>query len=291
MANGISLYSTSEIENRIFTMRGVQVMVDRDLAELYQVETKVLNQAVKRNIDRFPTVFRFLLTDAEKDELVTNCDRFKNLKHSSNNPYVFTEQGVAMLSAVLRSTIAVKVSIEIINAFVEMRKLLQHNTVLLQRVQAVENKLILNDAHFNRIFKALESNTVPKQDIFYNGQVYDAYSFIVKLIKQAKKSIVIIDNYVDNTVLDMLTKKNKGVTVTIITQQNTTLKAADINSFNAQYPSITIKYSKAFHDRFLIIDNTLLYHIGASIKDLGKKCFAFSKIEDEAIIKNLISNL
>ena len=291
MPNGINLYNTSEIENRIFTMRGVQVMVDRDLAELYQVETKVLNQAVKRNIDRFPTVFRFLLTDAEKTELVTNCDRFKNLKHSSNNPYVFTEQGVAMLSAVLRSNTAVKVSIEIINAFVEMRKLLHNNTLLLQRVQAVENKLTLNDEHFNRIFKALESNTVPKQDIFYNGQVYDAYSFVIKLIKQAKKSIVIIDNYVDNTVLDMLTKKNKGVTVTIITQQNTALKTADINSFNAQYSNISVKYSKAFHDRFLIIDNTLLYHIGASIKDLGKKCFAFSKIEDEAIIKNLISNL
>ena len=291
MPNGINLYNTSEIENRIFTMRGVQVMVDRDLAELYQVETKVLNQAVKRNNDRFPTLFRFLLTDAEKDELVTNCDRFKNLKHSSNNPYVFTEQGVAMLSAVLRSNTAVKVSIEIINAFVEMRKLLHNNTLLLQRVQAVENKLTLNDEHFNRIFKALESNTVPKQDIFYNGQVYDAYSFVIKLIKQAKKSIVIIDNYVDNTVLDMLTKKNKGVTVTIITQQNTALKTADINSFNAQYSNITVKYSKAFHDRFLIIDNTLLYHIGASIKDLGKKCFAFSKIEDEAIIKNLISNL
>ena len=258
MPNGINLYNTSEIENRIFTMRGVQVMVDRDLAELYQVETKVLNQAVKRNIDRFPTVFRFLLTDAEKDELVTNCDRFKNLKHSSNNPYVFTEQGVAMLSAVLRSNTAVKVSIEIINAFVEMRKLLHNNTLLLQRVQAVENKLTLNDEHFNRIFKALESNTVPKQDIFYNGQVYDAYSFVIKLIKQAKKSIVIIDNYVDNTVLDMLTKKNKGVTVTIITQQNTALKTADINSFNAQYSNITVKYSKAFQDRFLIIDNTIL---------------------------------
>lgn len=291
MPNGINLYNSSEIENRIFTMRGVQVMVDKDLAELYQVETKVLNQAVKRNIDRFPTLFRFLLTDAEKNELVTNCDRFKNLKHSSNNPYVFTEQGVAMLSAVLRSNTAVKVSIEIINAFVEMRKLLQNNTLLLQRVQAVENKLTLNDEHFNRIFKALESNTVPKQDIFYNGQVYDAYSFVIKLILQAKKSIVIIDNYVDNTLLDILTKKNKGVTVTIITQQNTALKTADINSFNAQYSSITVKYSKAFHDRFLIIDNTLLYHIGASIKDLGKKCFAFSKIEDEAIIKNLISNL
>ena len=149
MPNGINLYNTSEIENRIFTMRGVQVMVDRDLAELYQVETKVLNQAVKRNIDRFPTLFRFLLTDAEKDELVTNCDRFKNLKHSSNNPYVFTEQGVAMLSAVLRSNTAVKVSIEIINAFVEMRKLLHNNTLLLQRVQAVENKLTLNDVHFS----------------------------------------------------------------------------------------------------------------------------------------------
>jgi hypothetical protein len=183
-------------------------MIDRDLAEMYHVETKVLNQAVKRNIERFPELFRFQLTDHEKNVLVTNCDRFESLKHATSNPFAFTEQGVAMLSAVLRSDIAVKVSIQIINTFIEMRKIIVGHSGLLQRMEGVERKLLENDQKFEQVFKALESkNEIPTQGVFFDGQIFDAYELASRIIRSAKKSIVLIDNYIDENTLTHLAKK------------------------------------------------------------------------------------
>jgi hypothetical protein len=268
-----------EIENRIFTIRGFQVMIDRDLAEMYLVETKVLNQSVKRNIERFPEPFRFQLSEREKDELVTNCDRLLSLKHSSVNPFVFTEQGVAMLSAVLRSGIAVKVSIQIMQAFVEMRRMVLGNAALFQRIGHIELKQLEADQKFEQIFKALESKDIqPDKGIFYDGQVFDAWKFVSDLVRQAKTSLLLIDNFIDDRVLQLLSKRGKGVTATIYTQNITKQLLVDLKKHNAQYEPIIIKEFIAAHDRFLIIDSTELYHIGASLKDLGKKWFAFSKM-------------
>jgi len=279
------------IKNMIFTYRNLQVMVDRDLAHLYGVTTKVLNQAVKRNIKRFPKEFRFQLTVAEKNELVTNCDRFARLKHSSVNPYVFTEQGVAMLSAVLRSETAVKVSIQIIKAFVEMKKFISNNAAIFQRLEKVEIKQIKTDKKIDKIFKALQNKNIkPKQGIFYNGQIFDAYKFAANLIKSAKKSITLIDNYVDESVL-ILFSKNQNVNVRIFTKNISEQLKLDLEKYNSQYKSIEIiRFNKA-HDRFIIIDDNEIYHFGASLKDLGKKWFAFSKFDIKAldILKKLDS--
>lgn len=215
----MELASTQIIESRIFTFQGKQVMVDRDLAELYQVQTKVLNQAVKRNSNRFPKAFSFQLTDEELKQLVTNCDRFKNLKHTSSNPYVFTEQGVAMLSAVLRSDVAVDVSIQIMNTFVIMRRHIGSNKLLLQRLDNVEHQQLEANQKFEKIFKALESkNPMPEKGVFFDGQIFDAYTFIADLIRKAKTSIILIDNYVDDSVLTILNKRNEKVRCTICTK-------------------------------------------------------------------------
>ncbi|UBM63126.1 ORF6N domain-containing protein [Candidatus Sulfidibacterium hydrothermale] len=271
------------IKSMIFSFRGLQVMIDRDLAELYGVGTKVLNQAVKRNIERFPNDFRFQLTDYEKHKLVTNCDRFRKLKHSSVNPYAFTEQGVAMLSTVLRSETAIRASIQIMRAFVELKKFISTNAAIFQRLENVEMKQIATDEKIERIFKALENNNLkPKQGIFYNGQIFDAYKFITELIKGAKKSIVLIDNYIDETVLTLFSK-NQKVDVKIYTKNVTKQLKLDLEKYNAQYKSIEIKKFNQAHDRFLIIDNKEVYHFGASLKDLGKKWFGFSKFDMEAI--------
>ena len=274
------VFSQKEVENRIFNIRGVQVMIDRDLAEMYSVETKVLNQAVKRNIERFPSIFRFQLSGVERSELVTICDRFENLKHATVNPYAFTEQGVAMLSAVLRSETAVKVSIQIMTAFVEMRKVLQSNAALFQRLDKVELRQMEADQKFEQIFKALESkNPQPDTGIFFDGQVFDAWVFVTGLVKSAQASLRLIDNYVDETVLTLFTKRNAGVEATIYTQKLTPQLQLDLNKHNAQYPAIQIKLLADSHDRFLLIDDKELYHIGASLKDLGKKWFAFSRMD------------
>jgi phage regulator Rha-like protein len=306
MSKEIQKYNLIKVEDLIFTIRGVQVMLDRDLAEIYQVETRILNQAVKRNIDRFPEKFRFQLTEDEievlKSQIVTLNSRsqFVILNISVTNqgqnikylPYAFTEQGVAMLSAVLRSEKAVMVSIQIMNAFVEMRKHLAYHAGLLQRVETIESKLQLNDQNFERIFTALEQGKPSiKQDIFFKGQIFDAYSFVIDLIKKAKTELIIIDNYIDLSILKMLTEKSKNVRVKIVTQLGTPIKALDIEKFNAQYGQLEMKFSKDYHDRFLIIDQNELYHIGASLKDLGKKCFAFSVIEDRKLLDKIIEKL
>lgn len=278
---------SANIQSMIFTIRSVQIMLDRDLAGIYGVETKVLNQAVKRNIDRFPEEFRFQLNDTEKDQLVTNCDRFEPLKHSTVNPFVFTEQGVSMLSAVLRSETAVKVSIQIINAFVQMRRFIQNNVNLFSRLNSVERRQITfeleTEKNFEKVFKALEAGDPVKQGIFYNGQVYDAWHFASELVRTAKKSLTLIDNYVDDSVLTLLSKRSAGVSCTIYTKTISKQLTLDLKKHNQQYPPIILETFNDSHDRFLIIDGSDIYHIGASLKDLGKKWFAFSKFETGSV--------
>lgn len=255
-------------------------MLDRDLAELYGVETKVFNQAVKRNSKRFPTSFRFQITSTEKMELVTNCDRLAPLKHSTVDPYVFTEQGVSMLSAVLKSDIAIKVSIRIIESFVLMRKLISENALVSNRMTLIERKQLKTDKKVNSILNAIENKDIQiKPQIFFNGKVFDAHALLSKLIKKAKKDIVLIDNYIDESVLVLLSKRKKTCKATIYTKSiNKTLKL-DLKKHNEQYPEIKIKVFKKSHDRFLILDKQEIYHIGASLKDLGKKICAISKLE------------
>ena len=275
--------STKEIRNLIYTIRDKQVMLDSDLAGLYQVETKNLNKAVKRNIDRFPASFCFQLTEEEVENL-----RFQIGTSSLNYggrryfPYVFSEQGIAMLSAVLRSEVAIKVSIEIMNAFVEMRRMLISNASLFHRLDKIELKQLQSDQKFEEIFKALESHKLhSEKGIFYNGQVFDAYTFVSDIIRNAKTSIILLDNYVDDTVLTLLGKRSDNVTTTIYTKNISNQLRLDLQRYNSQYPPIEIEIFSDAHDRFFIIDNTELYHIGASLKDLGKKWFACSRMDIE----------
>ena len=267
------------IENRIIIIRGQHIMVDRDLAELYGVDTRSLNQAVKRNIDRFPETFRFQISDEEKEELVTNCDRFKTtIKFSPSNPYVFTEQGVAMLSAVLKSETAIHTSIRIIEAFVAMRNFLMNNASIFQRMERLEMKQLKTDKKVDAILDKLGKDKKPKEGIFFQGQIFDAYVFVADLIRKAKDRIVIIDNYIDDSVLLQLSKRKAGVTVDIYDGQISRQLRQDVTSHNAQYPGVTLNSYQKAHDRFMIIDEDV-YHIGASLKDLGKKLFAFSKMD------------
>ena len=272
-----------EIRNLIYTIRGKQVMLDSDLAALYQVETKNLNKAVKRNIERFPASFCFQLTEKEVENL-----RFQFGTSSLNYggrrylPYAFTEQGVAMASAILRSDIAVKMSVQIMEAFVEMRRMLISNASLFHRLDSIELKQLEADQKFEEIFKALESDKLhSEKGIFYNGQVFDAYTFVSDIIRKAGSSIILLDNYVDDTVLTLLGKRNDNVTATILTKSISHQLRLDLQRYNSQYTVIDIEIFSDAHDRFLIIDNTELYHIGASLKDLGKKWFAFSRMDIE----------
>lgn len=276
----------TSVENKILTIRDVQVILDRDLADLYNVETKRLNEQVRRNILRFPKNFRFQLTQNEFQELVANCDRFSSLKHSTVCPFAFTEQGVAMLASVLRSETAIRVSIRIMDAFISMRHFLINNADVFRRLSTIEyHQLEMmqhqqeSDKRIDEVFRRLDEGSVqPKQGIFYDGQVYDAYTFVSDLVKSAKRSIVLIDNYVDETVLTLLDKRIIGVTADIYTQQINQQLHLDINRHNSQYPPINVSVFRRSHDRFLCIDD-VVYHIGASIKDLGKKWFAFAKME------------
>lgn len=307
--------TTQTIENKIFTIRGVQVMLDKDLAELYEVETKVLNQAWKRNIERFPEEFCFQLTKEEvenlKSQIATLSLESENQilrsqivtlrsgewgKHSKYLPYAFTEQGVAMLASILKSETAVKVSIQIMNAFVQMRHFISANGTLFARLGSVEKKQIeteeklnrnllridekldINEKNFEKVFDALEAADLPKQGVFCDGQIFDSYKFVSDLIRKAKTSIVLVDNYVDDTVLSMLDKRKSGVSATIYTQTISKQLTLDLQKHNAQYAPIDVRLIKNFHDRFLFLDEKTIYHIGASVKDLGKKVFGFSKL-------------
>ncbi len=280
------LSGQEEIAQLIMNVRGMQVMVDRDLAVLYGVETKRLNEQVRRNIERFPERFRFQLTKEETDELVANCDRLKALKHSTVTPYVFTEQGISMLSTVLHSQTAIAVSIKIMDAFVSMRRFIATNAQLFQRLETIEYHQLemkqhqeVTDKRIDEVFKRLDASIPPIQGIFYDGQVFDAYRFVSDLMRKAKRSIVLIDNYVDDTVLTLLDKRENGVTATIYTQRISRQFQLDVDRHNAQYSPIEIKLFNKAHDRFLLVDDEV-YHIGASIKDLGKKWFGFTLMRD-----------
>lgn len=270
------------IKDKIHTIRGIQVMIDYDLADLYAVKTKRLNEQVKRNKERFPENFMFQLTKSEKDELVAKCDYLKSLKFSSTMPYAFTEQGVAMLSAVLKSDTAIRISIQIINAFVAMRKFISLNSQMFQRIDIIEKKQIESDKKFDQIFDIIQSRDIkPEKGIFFDGQIFDAHKFFSDIIRTANSSIVLIDNYIDDSVLILFSKRKEKVKVTIFTKEISKQLSLDLKKYNSQYPSIEVKEFKRSHDRFIILDNKEVYHFGASLKDLGKKWFAFSKFDKE----------
>ncbi len=288
-----------DIKSMIFVVRNQQVMIDSDLAMLYQVETKRLNEAVKRNIARFPEEFRFQLTEEETESLrsqfATLNENDGRGKHRKYLPYVFTEQGIAMLSAVLRSDVAIQVSISIMKSFVEMRRFIANNTLLFERISTVELRQLeyqkQTDEKLEQIFEYISEHEESSQKIFFDGQIYDAFSLIVNLIQKADKEITLIDGYVDVGTLNLLSKKKSDVEVTIYTKKQTMLTKADVKNFNAQYPTLKIKYTKVFHDRFLILDRATAYHIGASLKDAGKKCFGVNLIQDAGIIKDILQRL
>lgn len=283
------------IKNLIYVVRDKQVMLDSDLAMLYQVETKVFNQAVKRNIERFPETFRFQLTKEEEGALRSQIVTSKGKGGRRYRPYVFTEQGIAMLSAVLRSDIAVQVSIKIMETFGEMRRFLTKNSLILDRINDIEVRQLEyqknSDEKFDKIFQYISEHEEVHQKIFFEGQIYDAFSLLVSLMTKAEKKLVLIDNYVDIDTLNIISKKKKGINAVIYTMKRAKLSEKDINNFNQQYPTLTVHYTKEFHDRFLLIDETYAYHIGTSIKDAGKKCFAINKIEDRRIVKDILQRL
>jgi hypothetical protein len=274
------------IENKIYELRGIAIMLDQDLAVLFQVETKILNKSAKRNIERFPTHFMFQLTNEEwnnlRFQIGTSSETYGGRRFL---PYAFTEQGVAMLSAILRSEIAIKVSIQIMDAFVSMRKLIRNSKHIEHRLTQLENKNIETEHKFNHVFDALENKqTVPEQGIYFEGQIFDAYLFVSNLVRSAKKSIILFDNYVDDSILTLLDKRGNTVKATVYTQKIDKKLHLDIQKHNSQYPPIEIKIIKTIHDRFLLIDENEVYHFGASLKDLGKKWFAFSRLNDFASV-------
>ena len=298
--------SPEKIQGRILAIRGVQVMLDRDLAELYGVPVKRLNEQVSRNIERFPAGFMFQLSASEFTDLksqIATSNPDGNLAHLKSQiatsswggirkaPKVFTEQGVAMLSAVLNSPTAILVSIAIMEAFVRMRHFMMANAEVVCRMNVLEKKQIATDAKVDEILERLDSSETPIQGVFYDGQLWDARALVLKLVAGAKRSLMLIDNWATTEVLDLFAKKRKGVKVTIFTSEHYDKKHiphrkisdADVKTFNAQYPKLAVRYNESFHDRFLIIDDKELYLIGASLKDLGRKCFAFAKLDPGAI--------
>ena len=290
------LITADDIRDKIYTIRGVQVMLDSDLAQLYQVETRILNQAVKRNINRFPERYCFQLTEEEVDASKSHIVILNRTKGRGSNikylPHAFSVEGVAMLSAILRSPIAVQMSIKIMDAFVSMRHYLADNAMVFQRLDRIELKQIEADEKFNQLFGRLEDPRPDKAVIFFKGQMWDASSCIERILEQADSEIILIDPYVDRRTLDMLSRKKTGVAVLMFTSASgnrTTDK--EINDFNAQYPSLDVRMTDEFHDRFLILDRRQMYHIGASIKDAGKKAFEISPNEDPKVLECILSRL
>ena len=281
-----------DIKNLIYTIRGKQVMLDSDVARLFEYATKDLNRNVKNNIERFPEYYCFQLTNEEYKSL--RCKNFTlnengRGQHRKYLPYVFTEYGITMLAGLLKSEVAVNVSIRIVNTFIEMRKFLMLNGQVFERLTSMEYKLLEHDKKFDEVFNQLQLEENIKQRIFFDGQIYDAYSLIIDIIKRANKKILIIDNYIDDSVLKMLAKKNSNVEVVILTSEKSNIENLDIKKFNKEYPVLKVAKTNKFHDRFIIIDNKEMYHLGASIKDLGKKCFAINRIEDMEIIEKIIN--
>jgi hypothetical protein len=286
-----------DIENLIYLVRDKQVMLDSDVAKLYKYEIKRINETVKRNKRRFPDEFCFQLTTDEynilKSQFATSrlIDKSRNMTHGGKRklPFVFTEQGIAMLSGLLKNDIAIEVSINIIRAFVEMRRFVLNNRNLFERVitieNAITNKFIEYNKNFDEIFNYLQKEEF-KQKIFYEGQIYDAYTLLLDIILKANENIVIIDNYIDKTVLDLLSRKNNNVNVRIITNHTNRLSDLDIFKFNEQYPRLEVEYNDSYHDRFIIVDN-IIYHLGVSLKDLGRKTFAITIMEDMTLLEKV----
>jgi len=298
--------SPDKIQRRILIMRGVQVMLDRDLAVLYGVPVKRLNEQVRRNAERFPDGFMFQLSAVEFADLksqIATSSHGGNMEHLKSQiatsswggvrkpPKVFTEQGVAMLSAVLNSQTAISVSIAIMDAFVRMRHFLVANEEVVCRMNILEKRQIATDARVDEILHRIEAAEPPAQGVFYDGQLWDARALVLKLVASAKRSLILIDNWATTETLDLFAKKRKGVKVMIFTSEHYDknhiphhkISDADIATFNAQYPMLAVRYNESFHDRFLIVDDKDLYLIGASLKDLGKKCFGFTKMDSREI--------
>ena len=279
-----------DIQALIKTIRGVQVILDRDVARLYGVATGALNRQVKRNEERFPEDFMFRLSAEEWNNLKCQIG-ISSWGGDRQLPYAFTENGIAMLSSVLRSPTAIEVNIRIMRAFSAMRRFLLANAQMFQRIETVEKRQIATDAKVDSILERLDATETPLQGVFYDGQLWDARALVLKLVAGAKRSLILIDNWATPETLDLFAKKRKGVKVTIITSEHYDKKHvphrkisdADIATFNAQYPRLAVRYNENFHDRFLIIDDKELYLIGASLKDLGYKCFGFTKMDAGAI--------
>lgn len=306
-----SLDSLKEIEEKIFCIRGAQVMIDKDLAEIYKVETRIINQAVKRNIERFPERYMFQLTKEEQQFYYSLRSQFVTLdtlksqivisKKGGNRylPFAFTEQGVSMLASVLKSETAVQTSIKIIDAFVAMRHFMQKNAKLFVEIDNIKQHLIQTDVHLNENDKKIEhvltllekNHEEDKQRLFFDGQIYDAFSFMVSLVQKAEKEIILIDNYASVGTLDVLSKKKDNVDVQLFTSNKAKITQSDIEKFNAQYPTLTLNYTETFHDRFLILDNATAYSIGSSVKDAGKRCFAVTQINEEWMMKMILKRI
>ena len=284
--------SNLDIRNLIYNIRGKQVMLDSDVATLFEYATKDLNRNVKNNIERFPEYYCFQLTNEEYKSL--RCKNFTlnengRGQHRKYLPYVFTEYGITMLAGLLKNQVAVNVSIKIVNSFIEMRKFLASNGQVFERLTNVEYQLQEHNKKFDEVFNQLQLGENIKQRIFFDGQIYDAYSIIIDIIKKANKKILIIDNYIDDSVLKMLAKKKNNVEVVILTSDKSNIDNLDIKKFNKEYPILKVAKTNKFHDRFIVIDNKEMYHLGASIKDLGKRCFAINRIEDIEIIEKIIN--
>ena len=294
MENEISILEENSIRSKIHVIRGQQVMLDFDLAEIYGYSTKAFNQQVKNNIERFDDDFRFQLNESEVEALsrskilTLNKGRGSNIKYA---PYAFTEQGIYMLMTVLKGELAVTQSKLLIRTFKEMKHFIQNNSHLFAELDNIRKHLLESDKKIDELFSLMDKyNIKDEQGIYFQGQIFDAYAKFESFIAQAKNEIILIDNYVDLSILQRLTKKKNSVNVTIYTDPKTKLTAQDIQTFNAQYPTLSLKYTTKAHDRFLIIDQTTMYHIGASLKDLGKKHFAFS-ILDTAYIPMILGNI
>ena len=286
----VAVSDDGNIQALIKTIRGVQVILDRDVAGLYGVATGALNRQVKRNEKRFPEDFMFRLSAEEWNNLKCQIG-ISSWGGDRQLPYAFTENGIDMLSSVLRSPTAIEVNIRIMRAFSAMRRFLLANAQMFQRIEAVEKRQIATDAKVDSILERLDATETPLQGVFYDGQLWDARALVLKLIQGAKRSLILIDNWATPETLDLFAKKRKGVKVTIITSEHYDKKHvphrkisdADIATFNAQYPRLAVRYNETFHDRFLIIDDKELYLIGASLKDLGHKCFGFTKMDASEI--------
>lgn len=285
-------FLNKDIKDLIYTIRGMQVMLDSDVANLFKYTTKNINKSVKNNAERFPEYYCFQLTTKEYNSLMTRRYNIIKIGRSNNRkylPYVFTEYGITMLAALLKSEVAVNISIKIVNTFMQMRKNFSENNQVFERLTSLEYKLLEQEKKINNILGELKFEENIKQKIFFKGQIYDAYSIIIDIIKSANKKILIIDNYIDDNVLKMLSKKKKDVEVTILTSNKSNIEKLDIKKFNKEYPILKLEKTNKFHDRFIIVDNKEMYHLGASIKDLGKKCFGINKIEDIKIVEKIIN--